>query len=134
MTVSDPAGGASRSFVGESLYAARYYLGGRIGLIAIAAAALGLGAYYNWAWLVAAGIAPLLLSALPCVAMCALGLCMRGHSKSPTSESASTRSLLDNSGEPPTLKLGTPFGDDQGGTDASDQSTSAAPRQRKGCC
>ena len=27
---------------------------------------------------VAAGIAPLLLSALPCVAMCALGLCMRG--------------------------------------------------------
>ena len=133
MTVSDPASGASRSFAGELLYAVRYYLGGRIGLIAIAAAALGLGAYYNWAWLVAAGIAPLLLSALPCVAMCALGLCMRGHSKSPTSESASPPNLLDKSGEQPP-QLGASLGDDQGGTAASDQSTSAAPRNRKGCC
>ena len=31
---------------------------------------------FNWSWLAAAGIAPLLLTALPCVAMCALGLCM----------------------------------------------------------
>ncbi len=42
----------------------------------MAAAALTVGIGYNWSWLVAAGIAPLLLSALPCVAMCALGLCM----------------------------------------------------------
>lgn len=40
------------------------------------AAALTVGIGYNWSWLVAAGIAPLLLSVLPCVAMCALGLCM----------------------------------------------------------
>ncbi len=32
----------------------------------------------GWPWLVAAGIAPLLLSAAPCLAMCALGLCMKG--------------------------------------------------------
>lgn len=39
--------------------------------------ALGLG--LGWNWLAAAGIAPLLLALLPCVAMCALGLCMRDH-------------------------------------------------------
>jgi hypothetical protein len=33
-------------------------------------------------WLVAVGIAPLLLTALPCVAMCALGLCMTRSSES----------------------------------------------------
>ncbi|MFC4172860.1 hypothetical protein ACFOYU_12410 [Microvirga sp. GCM10011540] len=34
----------------------------------------------GWPWLVAAGIAPLLLSAAPCLAMCVLGLCMKGMS------------------------------------------------------
>jgi len=51
------------------------------GLILLAAvpviAALALG----WPWLVAAGIAPLLLAAAPCLAMCALGLCMMGRSE-----------------------------------------------------
>lgn len=60
----------------DLLYAARYYLGGRRGLIALAAIALVAGLALNWGWLVAAGIAPLLLGVLPCVAMCALGLCM----------------------------------------------------------
>ena len=40
--------------------------------VAIATAGLA----FNWSWLVAAGLAPLLLSVLPCVAMCALGLGM----------------------------------------------------------
>lgn len=30
-----------------------------------------------WSWLVALGIAPLLLALAPCAAMCALGLCMK---------------------------------------------------------
>ena len=34
------------------------------------------GLAWQWSWLVAIGVAPLLLSAAPCVAMCALGLCM----------------------------------------------------------
>ena len=50
-------------------------LGGRRGLITAAALALAVGAVLNWSWLVAAGIAPLILAVLPCVAMCALGLC-----------------------------------------------------------
>ena len=52
------------------------WLRGRRGLILLGALVLGLGAAFNWKWLVAAGIAPLLLSVLPCLVMCALGLCM----------------------------------------------------------
>src|SRR5882724_2038844 len=54
----------------------RSTLGGRRGLIAAGAAVIVAGLAFKWSWLVAAGIAPVLLSVLPCVAMCALGLCM----------------------------------------------------------
>ncbi|WP_292115156.1 hypothetical protein [Mesorhizobium sp.] len=50
--------------------------GGRRGPIVAGAAVVVAGLTLNWSWLVAAGIAPVLLSVLPCVAMCALGLCM----------------------------------------------------------
>lgn len=53
----------------------RPYLGGWRGIVLLATVALVAGAALNWGWLVAAGIAPLFLTALPCVAMCALGLC-----------------------------------------------------------
>ncbi|GGG52383.1 hypothetical protein GCM10010964_44420 [Caldovatus sediminis] len=43
-----------------------------LGVFALVGAALALG----WPWLAAAGLAPLVLSVLPCAAMCALGLCM----------------------------------------------------------
>jgi hypothetical protein len=59
-----------------SLDDVRRYLGNRWALLALAAAALGAGRAFNWSWLVAAGITPLLLAVLPCVAMCALGLCL----------------------------------------------------------
>ena len=39
-------------------------------------ALLAAGFAWQWSWLVAIGVAPLLVSAAPCVAMCALGLCM----------------------------------------------------------
>lgn len=45
--------------------------------LAGAAAGLVLALYLGWPWLVALGIAPLLLAFGPCAAMCALGLCMR---------------------------------------------------------
>nr|WP_064249725.1 hypothetical protein [Rhizobium leguminosarum]OAP90227.1 hypothetical protein A4U53_30370 [Rhizobium leguminosarum] len=53
------------------------WLRGRRGLVLLGTLVLGLGLAFNWSWLVAAGVAPLLLSVLPCVAMCALGLCMK---------------------------------------------------------
>lgn len=59
------------------------YTSGKRGLILAAVAIAAAGVALNWSWLVAAGIAPLLLSVLPCVAMCALGLCMKkGSGKS----------------------------------------------------
>ena len=133
MTVSDPANLAPRSFAGDVLYALRYYLGSRLGLIAIAALALGLGAYFNWGWLVAAGIAPVVLTALPCAAMCALGLCMGGRSKDQTGRPASIQNPPDESGGP-TPRLGASPDDNQDVTDASDQPTRTASRNRKGCC
>lgn len=54
---------------------ARHYLGGRRGLIVLGVLAVGAAMVLNWGWLVAVGIAPLLLALAPCAAMCALGLC-----------------------------------------------------------
>lgn len=45
-------------------------------VLAVAFAFLGAGLAFNWSWLIAIGIAPLLLVVAPCLAMCALGLCM----------------------------------------------------------
>lgn len=58
------------------LYALRYWLRGPKGIAVLVASALVVGAVLNWNWLVAAGIAPLLLTVLPCAVMCGLGLCM----------------------------------------------------------
>lgn len=67
-----------RTFGGELIYAARYYLRDRRVQIALAAILVGGGLAFNWGWVVAIGVAPLILSVLPCVVMCALGLCMVG--------------------------------------------------------
>ena len=66
----------SKPFATHLFNATRHSLGGRRVLLALAAVAMAAGLAFNWNWLVAAGIAPLLLGVLPCVAMCALGLCM----------------------------------------------------------
>jgi hypothetical protein len=68
---------ATKPSLGQDwLNALRYWLRGRRGVAAMIVSALVLGAGLNWSWLVAVGIAPVLLTALPCVAMCGLGLCM----------------------------------------------------------
>ena len=57
--------------------AARHYLSNRWALLAFAGLAGGIGMYFGgWAWLVAVGAAPIILSALPCLVMCGLGFCM----------------------------------------------------------
>lgn len=76
MTTTGSPPTAQTSFGREVLNSVRYYLGGRRGLIAVCAAIAVAGLAFNWSWLVAVGIAPLLVAALPCVAMCGLGLCM----------------------------------------------------------
>lgn len=54
----------------------QHYLGGRKGLILLTVVALSAGMYFNWGWLVAAGVAPILLAVAPCALMCGLGLCV----------------------------------------------------------
>lgn len=80
------------SLAGDILSAARYYLGGRLGLLILGGSAAVAVTMLNWSWLVAAGLASILLAALPCVAMCALGLCMnKMGNKSCSSETTSTQ-------------------------------------------
>lgn len=62
------------------IYRLRTRLGTR-GLLVIGGAVIAAGLALNWSWLVAIGAAPLLLMALPCAAMCALGLCMKPKSE-----------------------------------------------------
>ncbi len=63
---------------------ARFYLGNRWVLLALGGGVLVTGAALNWSWLVAVGIAPILIAVAPCAIMCAVGLCsmkMMGGSK-----------------------------------------------------
>ena len=60
-------------------------LGGRLGrraaVVLWVAATIGLGLYFGWSSIVAAGLASLVLGFLPCAAMCALGLCAASGGK-----------------------------------------------------
>jgi len=66
---------ATRSFAITRLARHRLVIGGIILLL------LAAGLAWKWSWLVAIGVAPLLVGFAPCVAMCALGLCMNGAGK-----------------------------------------------------
>lgn len=50
-------------------------------LWAMGAAAIAVALVFGWNWLTAIGIASALISVLPCLAMCALGLCMNEGAK-----------------------------------------------------
>jgi hypothetical protein len=76
MSLPETAGATRPSLAQDWLHALRYWLRGRNGVIALIALALVVGAAFNWSWLVAVGVVPLLITVLPCAAMCALGLCM----------------------------------------------------------
>lgn len=66
-----------------------HYLGNRKVLALLAVGVIGAGLALNWGWLVAAGIAPILLALAPCAAMCALGLCMSKMGGKSCSDAAS---------------------------------------------
>jgi hypothetical protein len=76
MSSSDTAGATRQSLTQDWLYALRYWLRGPKGIAVLIVSALVVGAALNWSWLVAVGVAPLLLTVLPCAVMCGLGLCM----------------------------------------------------------
>jgi hypothetical protein len=60
-------------------------------------AVVGIGLALGWNWLTAVGIAPLVVSAAPCLVMCALGLCMMRMS-----QPACSGQPAQGAGEPPT--------------------------------
>lgn len=60
----------------KSSYGVPHFLRSRRALMLAAALVAGIGLATNWNWLVAAGIAPILIAMLPCLVMCGLGLCM----------------------------------------------------------
>jgi hypothetical protein len=54
----------------------RRQLGGWRGFIVFGVLVLSLDLALNWSWLVAIGLAPVVVGVLPCAVMCVLGLCM----------------------------------------------------------
>ena len=83
----------------DVMNAARYYLSRRRrGLVLAGTAVVAAGLAFNWSWLTAAGLAPLLLSVLPCVAMCALGICMSRMTGGSCSKEAAPQGGRDVSG------------------------------------
>ena len=61
---------------------------GKRGVLVLAAVAVFIAAAaFNWSWLVAVGMAPLLLALAPCAVMCALSLC-KGRGESCSSKGA----------------------------------------------
>jgi hypothetical protein len=70
--LSAPSAGAYRPPVTERVLRNRLVLSG----LAVTVIAAGLA--WQWSWLVAIGVAPVLLSVAPCAVMCALGICMMG--------------------------------------------------------
>lgn len=48
------------------------------GLLLIGIAVIAAGLALGWNWVVALGVAPIVLAVAPCALMCALGMCMMG--------------------------------------------------------
>jgi hypothetical protein len=59
----------------------RSWIGDRRVLAVAVLAVAGTGLSLHWDWLTAVGIAPLIVSAAPCLIMCALGVCMMGRNR-----------------------------------------------------
>ncbi len=95
-----------------------HYLGNRWVLLALGGVVLIIGGALNWSWLVAAGIAPVLVAVAPCAIMCALGLCgmkMMGGSNAAQESQAPRSQLTDESS-------------------ASTQATAASADDLRSCC
>ncbi len=81
MTMPQSTTPANPSLGRDVLRAALYYLGNRWALLGLGSLAVIAGlSFGGWGWLVAAGLAPVILSTLPCLVMCAFGVCMMGRS------------------------------------------------------
>lgn len=76
MSLTESTKRQNASLIRDVLSAGRYYLGNRRALLIVAVVVIVAGLALNWNWLVAIGLAPILISTLPCLVMCAFGACM----------------------------------------------------------
>lgn len=71
----------------------------RTAILGLALAGVSTGVLLSWDWLVAAGLSSLVVGVLPCVAMCAAGLCMwrgsKGIARAATKDVPSARAAPD---------------------------------------
>lgn len=117
MTTPTTAQRQDSSLTRDLLYAARYYLWRPRVLLTLATIAIVAGLALNWNWLVAAGLAPILISTLPCLVMCAFGVC--AMCRSGEKHSASARDATDLASPPVTLAI---------------SATDKSPTSTAGCC
>lgn len=132
------------SLTRDALYAARYYLRRPRVLLTLAAIAIVAGLALNWSWLVAAGLAPILISTLPCLIMCAFGVCMMCRSgekgSAPIRDSAETASppttlAASATDKPGTGTISSTYAPDSIGATAPPQLLeSNPPAAVEGCC
>jgi hypothetical protein len=109
MNSPETATATKPSLAQDWLAALRYWLGGRRGLIALAVVLVLAAMALNWSWLVAVGIAPLLVAFAPCAAMCALGLCAsRMGGKSCSTETNPVAAPKPDAQVAPSLEAGVP--------------------------
>jgi len=101
MTVRKATETADTPLSSQWLNLARCYLGNRWVFLALGAFVLLAGIGLNWGWLVAAGIAPILISVLPCLVMCGLGACMM--CRSGATQTTSPRDAVDAATSPTAL-------------------------------
>ncbi|MFH1344105.1 MAG: hypothetical protein ABIL01_23345 [Pseudomonadota bacterium] len=131
MTLPQSTTTAQPSLGRDVLSAARYYLGNRWVLLGLGSIAVIAGmSFGGWGWLVAAGLAPLILSTLPCLVMCGFGVCMMCRSgKTQSTTSGDAASPPTSSGALGVAKMGgTAAGGSSCCRDAADESQ---PRQLK---
>jgi hypothetical protein len=79
--------------------AARRFLARPFRLLSLSTVILGIGLYFAWSWLAAAGVLPILLPALLCVGMCMLGICMDMASDAPSQQPLMTGKVSSPEGE-----------------------------------
>lgn len=110
----------------DVLNAARYYLGNRWGLLVLASVAVIAGlSFGGWGWLVAAGLAPVILSTLPCLVMCGFGVCMMCRSNK--AQSTAPRGVMDAATSSPALIVAKVDGPTVGGSSCCDEQAAESP-------
>lgn len=73
---------------------ARSWLTSPRGLLLVGIAVIAAGLALGWNWVVALGLAPIVLAFAPCALMCALGMCMMGMGRKAANPTAAPEAKM----------------------------------------